>query len=127
MYDPRDREEYDPRDGLMREVDLPRGDERELVVDRGRVYEIDGEDSRALAAVGAFRVVPERDLDLPHDTVENLHDHHAEEVGARQVRGTASNDAAARLFGDGHHVQEPRAADSVQTTIPFTSNSAHDC
>src|SRR5437588_4578146 len=74
VYDPRDRDECDPRDGLMRDLDLPRGDERELVVDRERVYEIYGEDSRALAAVGAFRIVPERDLDLPYDTLENLHD-----------------------------------------------------
>jgi hypothetical protein len=28
---------------------------------------LDGEDSRALAAVGAFRVVPEHELDLPHE------------------------------------------------------------
>ncbi len=34
VYDPRDRDEHDPRDGLMRDLDLPRGDERELVVDR---------------------------------------------------------------------------------------------
>jgi hypothetical protein len=74
VYDPRDRDEHDPRDGLMRDLDLPRGDERELVVDRDRVYELDGEDSRTLAAVGAFRVVPEHDLDLPRDTLDNLHD-----------------------------------------------------
>jgi hypothetical protein len=74
VYDPRDRDEHDPRDALMRDLDLPRGDERELVVERERVYEIGGEDSRALAAVGAFRIVPEHDLDLPHDTLENLHD-----------------------------------------------------
>ena len=74
VYDPRDRDEHDPREALMRDLDLPRGDERELVVDRDRVYEIDGEDSRALAAVGAFRIVPEHDLDLPYDTLENLHD-----------------------------------------------------
>ena len=74
VYAPRDRDEHDPRDGLMRDLDLPRGDERELVVDRERVYELDGEDSRALAAVGAFRVVPEHDLDVPHDTLDNLHD-----------------------------------------------------
>ena len=74
VYDPRDRDEHDSRDALMRDLDLPRGDERELVVDRDRVYELDGEDSRTLAAVGAFRVVPERDLDVPHDTLDNLHD-----------------------------------------------------
>ena len=74
VYDPRDRDEHDPRDVLMRDLDLPLGDERELVVDRDRVYELDGEDSRTLAAVGAFRVVPEHDLDLPHEILENLHD-----------------------------------------------------
>src|SRR5205823_2949546 len=57
VYDPRDRDD-DPRDVLMRDLDLPRGDERELVVDRDRVYELDGEDSRTLAVVGAFRDVP---------------------------------------------------------------------
>jgi hypothetical protein len=72
VYDARDRERNDPREALMRDLDLPRGDQRELVVDRERVYELDGEDSRTLAVVGAFRVVPEHDLDLPHDTLENL-------------------------------------------------------
>jgi len=69
VYDARDRDGNDPREALMRDLDLPRGDERELVVDRDRVYELDGEGSRALAAVGAFRIVPEHDLDLPHDTL----------------------------------------------------------
>jgi hypothetical protein len=74
VYDPRDRNDYDPRDALMRDLDVPRSDERELVVDRDRVYELDGEDSRTLAAVGAFRVVPEHDLDVPRETLDNLHD-----------------------------------------------------
>jgi hypothetical protein len=74
VYDPRDRDEHDPRDGPMRELDLPRGDERELVVDRDRVYELDGEDSRTLAVVGAFRVVSEHDLNVPHGTLKNLRD-----------------------------------------------------
>ena len=72
VYDSRDRDEHDARDSLMRDLDLPRRDERELVVDRDRVYELDGEGSRTLAAVGAFRIVPEHDLDLPRDTLENL-------------------------------------------------------
>jgi hypothetical protein len=71
VYDARDRDGNDPREALMRDLDLPRGDERELVVDRDRVYELDGEDSRALAAVGAFRIVPEHDVDLPHDTLRH--------------------------------------------------------
>jgi len=74
VYEPRYRDAHDPRDALMRDLDLPRGDERELVVDRHRVYELDGEGSLTLAAIGAFRVVPEHDLDLPGDTLDNLHD-----------------------------------------------------
>jgi hypothetical protein len=53
VYDERDREDDLP-EGLMRDLDLPRGNERELVVDRDRVYELDGEDSRALAAAFDF-------------------------------------------------------------------------
>ena len=74
VYEDRDRDNQDPRDGLMRDLDLPRGEERELVVDRDRVYELNGDDSRALAAVGAFRVVPEHDLAADHDTLEHLRD-----------------------------------------------------
>ncbi len=43
VYDERDRAD-DPRDGLMRDLDLPRGEERELVVDRDHVHELHGED-----------------------------------------------------------------------------------
>jgi hypothetical protein len=41
VYDERDRDD-DPREGLMRDLDLPRGEEREMVVVRDRVYELDG-------------------------------------------------------------------------------------
>ena len=74
VYDERDRDDHDPRDSLMHDLDLPRGEERELVVDRDRVYELNGEDSRTLAAVGAFRVVPEQDLDIDHETLDHLRD-----------------------------------------------------
>jgi hypothetical protein len=40
VYNVRDRDGHDPRDGLMCDLDLPRGDARELVVDRARVYEL---------------------------------------------------------------------------------------
>lgn len=73
VYDARDRDD-DLREGLMRHLDLPRGEERELVALRDHVYELDGEDSRTLAAVGAFRVVPEHDLDIDHDTLNHLRD-----------------------------------------------------
>jgi hypothetical protein len=74
VYDERDRDEFDPRDGLTHNLDLPRGEERELVVDRDRVYELNGEDSRTLAAVGTFRVVPEQDLEIGAGTLHHLRD-----------------------------------------------------
>lgn len=74
VYEDRDRDDRDPRDGLRRDLDLPRGEGRELVVDRDRVYELNGEDSRTLATVGAFRVVPEPELDADHDSLEHLRD-----------------------------------------------------
>ena len=74
VYDGRDRDDLDPRDGLTRDLDLPRGEERELVVDRDRMYELNGEDSRTMAAIGAFRVVPEHDLDADRDTLTHLRD-----------------------------------------------------
>ncbi len=52
----------DPRDAFLEDLELPRGHERVLVLDRDRVYELDGEESRSLAAIGAFRVIPEEDL-----------------------------------------------------------------
>jgi hypothetical protein len=73
-YDDRDRDDHDARDALLHDLDLPRGEERELVVDRDRVYELNGEDCRTLAAVGTFRVVPEQDLDTDHDTLRHLQD-----------------------------------------------------
>ena len=56
VYDERDRNDHDPRDGLMRDLDLPCGDTRELVVDRDRVYSLSVEDSRTLATVGAAAI-----------------------------------------------------------------------
>ena len=41
--------------------------EREIVLDGDHRYELNGDDSRTLATVGAFRVVAERDLRDPRD------------------------------------------------------------
>jgi DNA-binding MarR family transcriptional regulator len=58
--DPRPR---DPRDAFMQHLHLPRGLERERVHDaRERVYTLRGSETRTLSTVGAFRVVPARDL-----------------------------------------------------------------
>lgn len=60
--DPRERD-IDPRDVFTRGLDLPRGRDREIVYDaRDREYTLRGSESRTLATVGAFRVVPARDV-----------------------------------------------------------------
>jgi DNA-binding MarR family transcriptional regulator len=52
----------DARSALARHVDLPRGNDREVVRDRKRFYELNGPEGDALAAIGAFRVVHADDL-----------------------------------------------------------------
>jgi len=60
--DPRERG-MDSRDVLTRGLNLPRGRDREIVHDaRDREYTLRGSESRSIATVGAFRVVPARDL-----------------------------------------------------------------
>ena len=58
VYDARDRDRYDPREGLMHDLDLPRGDARELAIDRDRVYELNGEDSRTWRRCAASASCP---------------------------------------------------------------------
>lgn len=60
-------------------LDLPDGRARELVHDRDRDYTLNGSESRALATVGAFRVVSERDLQDPRD--EKFDGRHLEKQG----------------------------------------------
>src|SRR5581483_1801830 len=56
----------DPRDVFTRDLDLPRGSSRERVRANDRDYRLSGDDVRVLATVGAFRVVPARDLREPN-------------------------------------------------------------
>jgi hypothetical protein len=64
--DTRDREREphdratDPRDVFAVDLDLPRAQGRELVLDGRDQYELNRDDVRTLATVGAFRVVLER-------------------------------------------------------------------
>src|SRR5688572_3969865 len=59
--EPHDRA-FDSREPFTRDLDLPRGLEREVVRDRDREYTLRGSETRTLATVGAFRVVSSRDL-----------------------------------------------------------------
>jgi hypothetical protein len=106
VYDERHRDDYDPRDGLMRDLDLPRGEERELVVDRDGAYELNGEDSRTLAAVGAFRVVPEHDLDIDHETLNHLRDE-----GLVDVVDLGDDERGVTLTRDGRDLLDSNSRD----------------
>jgi hypothetical protein len=80
--DPRDAESLDPRDVFTRDLDLPRGLERERVHvhAHGEDYSLRGSEVRALATIGAFRVVAADDLrddhgrpgDIRHGDLERL-------------------------------------------------------
>jgi hypothetical protein len=67
----RDREStdraFDSREPFTRDLDLPRGLNREIVRDRDREYTLRGSETRTLATVGAFRVVSSRDLRDQYD------------------------------------------------------------
>ena len=60
--DPRETRTLDPRDAFAQGLDLPRGLDREPVSVGGDRYNLRGSEVRALATVGAFRVIPVDDL-----------------------------------------------------------------
>jgi len=78
--DAREADSVDPRDVFTRDLDLPRGLERERVHVHGHDYDLRGSEVRTLATIGAFRVVPVDDLrdangreaDLWHGDLDRL-------------------------------------------------------
>ncbi len=103
----RGRDEH-PRDVFARDLNLPRGRDREQVRDRERVYTIDGDESRALATIGAFRVVAESDLhnirDDPQNSRRSLK--HLEKEGLIRTSPLSSDDRAVTLTDRGRDLLE---------------------
>ncbi len=62
LSNPRERERLDIRDVFTRDLELPRGPERERVWARDSDVTLRGSEVRTLATVGSFRVVPAGDL-----------------------------------------------------------------
>src|SRR5436190_11615941 len=62
------------RQVFARELDLPRGVERERVWSRTKAHALSRDDVRTLATVGAFRVVPANKLDRDVEDVRHLRD-----------------------------------------------------
>jgi DNA-binding MarR family transcriptional regulator len=98
----------DPRDAFVRDLDLPRGHDRELVRDRDREYSLKGSESRTLATVGAFRVVSERDLrDARGETLDLRH---LQEQGLIQRVPLNEHERAVTLTQDGRELLEHHRA-----------------
>jgi hypothetical protein len=99
------REENDPRDVFTRDLDLPRGRERRPVCNRDRVYEINGDESRMLGTVGAFRVVAESDLHDGRDGTRKAQ-RHLEREGLLRTSPLSSDDRAVVLTDRGRDLLE---------------------
>ncbi len=101
-----------PRDPFTRDLDLPRGREREHARDRDRVYDIDGSEARMLATVGAFRVVAERDLAALRDDARKPHQsmRHLEDSGLIRRSPLDANDRAVVLTDRGRDLLEANRA-----------------
>jgi DNA-binding MarR family transcriptional regulator len=104
----RDDQAFSDGDVFVRAVDLPLGDERELVRSRERTHAIDGSDSRLLATVGAFRVVTERDLEQSHARLASVRDHlrHLEAEGLLQRTQFGPRDRVVSLTAQGRELLE---------------------
>jgi hypothetical protein len=63
LADPRDGERIDPRDVVTQGLNLPNGPRRERVETDGHTDHLRGSEARTLATLGAFRVVPAKDLE----------------------------------------------------------------
>jgi hypothetical protein len=115
--DSRDRDKgLDPRDVFMRDLDLPRGPDREIVHDaRDREYTLRGSESRTLSTVGAFGVVWARDLrdhnERPADPRSGDLRHLREEGLIRTERLDGHRDVAVVLTKEGREVLESQRRD----------------
>ena len=115
----RDRNvQLDPREVFTKDLNLPRGRQRELVRERERVHEMNGAESRMLATVGAFRVVSERDLhdarDGSRDTRRSLR--HLEREGLIRTSPLSSDDRVVTLTDRGRDVLEANRYDRDERT-----------
>jgi hypothetical protein len=125
----RDREtrerDRDPRDVFLEGLELPRGLEREIVMDGDHRYELNRDDSRSLATVGAFRVVAERDLRDSRDPFPDAREsdlRHLRHEGLVRFVALDSRERALTLTTGGHHLLEAHRRDraTIRGSRPST-------
>lgn len=110
----RERERADPREVFSRHVDLPRGREREHVWVRERFHVLRGSESRTLASVGAFRVVPADDLrDAFDKPLDPRHGDlwHLREAGLAQTHRVDRDTTVVTLTREGRELLESHRRD----------------
>jgi hypothetical protein len=118
--DSRNRDEsLDPRDVFMRDLDLPRGPDREIVHDaRDREYTLRGSETRTLSTVGAFRVVSARDLrdhnERPADPRAGDLRHLRDEGLIRTEKLAGHRDVAVVLTKEGRNLLESNRRDHAR-------------
>ena len=93
LSNPREREPLDARDVFTRDLELPRGPERERVWARDSDVRLRGSEVRTLATVGAFRVVPAGDL---RDGQDRPLDPHRGDLRHLRDSGTRRDDSSYR-------------------------------
>jgi hypothetical protein len=118
--------DVDARDVFLDHVDLPRSLDREVVFDRDDRYELNGDESRSLATVGAFRIVAERDVggsrDDPSDSRSLAHLHEQKLVRFVSLDG---RDRAVTLTKSGRHLLEAhrRHRDDTRSQVFYADAS----
>jgi DNA-binding PadR family transcriptional regulator len=115
----RDRnDERDARDVFTKDLDLPRGRQRELVRERERVYELNGTESRMLATVGAFRVLSESDLRDARAESQDIRRslRHLESEGLIRTSPLRSDDRVVTLTDRGRDLLEANRDDREDRT-----------
>ena len=100
--------DHDRRDVFTKDLDLPRGPQRELVRERERTYEINGAESRLLGTVGAFRVVSQNDFHDVRDDSQNTRQNlrHLEKRGLVRSAPLNADDRAVTLTDRGRDLLE---------------------
>ena len=117
LSNPREREPLDARDVFTRDLELPRGPERERVWARDSDVRLRGSEVRTLATVGAFRVVPAGDLRDGQDRPLDPHRgdlRHLRDSGLVETIPATGNDRALVVLTErGRYVLERNRWSSV--------------
>ena len=125
----RERERADPREVFFRHVELPRGREREHVWVRDRDHTLRGSESRTLASVGAFRVIPANDLrDAFDKPLDPRHGElwHLREGGLVQTVRIGRDTTAVTLTKEGRELLEASAATRTRRTAKHSTTASSD-